>query len=74
MKLTFPSGIPESVDSLKLEIQKQCGVEGEFRLQYMDSDSDQFMNLTSAADIGDKSTVKGADDSSADTNIFSSSL
>ncbi|KAI3361645.1 hypothetical protein L3Q82_002010 [Scortum barcoo] len=94
VKLTFPSGIPDSVDSLKLEIQKQCGVEGEFRLQYMDNDFDQFMDLTSTADIQDKSTVKvimsreqptqsashclsapfhGTDDSSADTDILSSS-
>lgn len=58
MKLTFPSGIPDSVDTLRHEIQRQCGVEGEFRLQYMDSDFDQFMNLTSTADIQDKSTIK----------------
>lgn len=58
MKLTLPSGIPESVDNLKLEIQKQCRVEGEFRLQYMDNDFDEFMNLTSTADLQDKGTVK----------------
>ncbi len=56
VKLTLPSGILDSVDSLKLEIQKQCGVEGEFRLQYMDHDFDQFMNLTSTADIEVKGT------------------
>lgn len=53
-----PCGIPDSVDSLKFEIQKQCGIEGEFRLQYMDNDFDQFMNLTSMTDIQDKGTVK----------------
>lgn len=58
MKLTLLSGIPDSVDSLRLEIQKQCGIEGEFRLQYMDNDFDQFMNLTSTADLQDKGTVK----------------
>lgn len=93
-KLTLPSGIPDSVDNLKFEIKKQCGIEGEFRLQYMDIDFDQFMNLTSTADIQDKGTVKviipseqstqapsqtpyapfhGVDDSSADTDILSSS-
>ncbi|XP_059188275.1 uncharacterized protein LOC131971024 [Centropristis striata] len=94
VKLTLTSGIPDSVDSLKFEIQKQCGIEGEFRLQYMDNDFDQFMNLTSTTDIQDKGTVKvivpseqstqapshmpftpfqGMDDSSADTDILSSS-
>lgn len=58
MKLTLPSGIPDSVDTLKFEIQKQCEVEGEFRLQYMDSDFDQLMNLTTTADLKDKATVK----------------
>ena len=60
VKLTLPSGIPDSVDSLKIEIKKQCGTEGEFRLQYMDNDFDQFMNLTSTADIQDKGKVKMA--------------
>lgn len=92
VKLTLPSGIPDSVDSLKFEIQKQCGIEGEFRLQYMDNDFDQFMNLNSTTDVEDKGTVKviiprntqapshtpctpfqGMDDSSADTDILSSS-
>ncbi len=58
VKLTLPSGIPESVDSLKLEIQNQCGIEGDFRLQYMDVDFDNSMNLTSTADLKDKGTVK----------------
>ena len=58
MKLTLPSGIPDSVDCLKTEIQKLCGIEEEFRLQYMDNDFDQFMNLTSTADFQDKGTVK----------------
>lgn len=58
VKLTLPSGIPDSVDSLKFEIQKQCDIDEEFRLQYMDIDFDQFMNLTSTADIQDKGTVK----------------
>lgn len=58
LKLSLPSGIPDCVDSLQVEIQKQCGVEGEFRLQYMDPDFDQFMNLTSTADIEDKGTGK----------------
>ncbi|KAG7513607.1 hypothetical protein JOB18_012445 [Solea senegalensis] len=58
VKLTLPSGIPDSVDSLGFEIKKLCGIEGEFRLQYLVSDFDQFINLTSTADIQDKGTVK----------------
>lgn len=87
VKLTLPSGIPDSVDSLKFEIQKQCGTEGQFRLQYMDNDFDQFMNLTSTADIQGKGTIKvilpreqstqapsqRMDDSTVDTDILSSS-
>lgn len=58
VKLTLPSGIPESVDSLKTGIQKQCRIEWEIRPQHLDNDFDQFMNLTSAADIQDEGTVK----------------
>lgn len=54
----MPSGIPDSVGSLKFEIQKQCGIEGEFRPQYLDNNFDHFMNLTSTAVIQDKGTVK----------------
>ncbi len=58
VKLTLPSGIPESVDSLKLGIQNHCGMEGDFRLQCMDVDFDDVMKLTSTADLKDKGTVK----------------
>lgn len=44
VELTCPSGIPDSLDSLKLEIRKLCRAEVDFRLQYMD-DFDQFMRL-----------------------------
>lgn len=54
VKLTLSSGIPHSVDNLKCEIRDHCGIEGEFRLRYMDIDFDQFLNLTST----DKRTVK----------------
>lgn len=50
VKLTLPCGIPDSVDILKFEIQKQCGIEGVFRLPCMDNDFDQFMNLTSLSE------------------------
>ncbi|RVE72781.1 hypothetical protein OJAV_G00041450 [Oryzias javanicus] len=94
VKLTFPAGMPDSADILKSEIQRQCSIDGDFRLQYMDEDFEQFMNLTSMSNIRDKSTIKmiqqrkqptqsasespsapfcDASDSSADTDIHSSS-
>lgn len=43
-KLILPSGIPESVDDLKLEIKRQCAVTEDFRLQYMDVEFNKFLN------------------------------
>ncbi|XP_070845586.1 sterile alpha motif domain-containing protein 3 [Chaetodon trifascialis] len=57
-KLTLPLGIPGSVEELKTEIQRQCEVSGEFRLQYKDIDFDEFINLTSTSDIQNKATIK----------------
>lgn len=57
-KLTFPAGMSDSVDILKSEIQKQCGIDGDFRLQYMDEDCEQYIKMTSTLDIRDKSTIK----------------
>lgn len=58
LKLTLPFGIPKSVEEFKSEIRKQCGVTGDFRLQYLDTDFDDFLNLTSTVDLQDKGTVK----------------
>ncbi len=79
-KLTLPSGIPKSIEEFKSEIRKQCGVTGDFRLQYLDMDFDDFLNLTSTVDLQDKGTVKVVAQSayvdcslsSADTDIRSS--
>lgn len=57
-KLILPSGIPESVDELKLEIKRQCAVTEDFRLQYMDVEFNEFLNLTSTADLKHLSAVK----------------
>ncbi|MEQ2314672.1 hypothetical protein AMECASPLE_014601, partial [Ameca splendens] len=57
-KVTLPLGIPDSVEGLKKEIKRQCEVLGEFRLQYKDTDFDDFINLTSTADIQNKATIK----------------
>lgn len=58
-KLTTESGMPKSVEDLSNEIKRQFDMEGDIRLQYMDSDFDnEFVNLNQISDIQDKSTVK----------------
>lgn len=58
-KLTIESGMPKSVEDLSNEIKRQFDIEGDIRLQYMDSDFDnEFVNLNQISDIQDKSTVK----------------
>lgn len=57
-KVTLPFGIPNSVEELKNVIQRQCEVAGDFRLQYKDTDFDEFMNLTSTSDIQNNATLK----------------
>ncbi|XP_051260738.1 uncharacterized protein LOC127366072 [Dicentrarchus labrax] len=57
-KISLPSGIPDSVEELKSEIKRQCEVAGDFRLQYKDSDFDEFINLKSTSDIQNKATLK----------------
>ncbi len=45
-KLTIESGMPKSVEDLSNEIKRQFDIEGDIRLQYMDSDFDNnFVNL-----------------------------
>jgi len=81
VKLTLPSGIPKTIEELKIEIKKQCGVTGDFRLQYLDTDFEDYVNLTSTVDLKDKATIKVltqrsfdvCSPSSADTDIRSSS-
>lgn len=81
LKLTLPSGIPKTIEELKTEIKKQCGVTGDFRLQYLDTDFEDYVNLTCPVDPQDKATIKVltqrsfdvCSPSSADTDIRSSS-
>ncbi|CDQ99010.1 unnamed protein product, partial [Oncorhynchus mykiss] len=35
-RLTFPCGLPESVTDLLNDVKKQCGLHGNFSLQFMD--------------------------------------
>lgn len=58
-RLILPYGIPESVSELAQQIKRQCGVEGDFRLQFMDAEfGNEFTNLISISDVQDKSSIK----------------
>ncbi|XP_062240634.1 uncharacterized protein LOC133950599 [Platichthys flesus] len=58
-RLILPGGIPDSISDLADQIKQQCGVEGDFRLQYMDYEfGNEFTNLLSMSDVQDKSTIK----------------
>lgn len=58
-KLVLPSGLPDSLEELKIEIERKFGPMGEFRLQVRDVDFDnEFVNLNSTADLHDKATLK----------------
>uniref|UniRef100_A0A3P9HSY4 PB1 domain-containing protein n=1 Tax=Oryzias latipes TaxID=8090 RepID=A0A3P9HSY4_ORYLA len=58
-RLILPGGIPESLGELEQQIRRQCGVEEDFRLQFMDVDfGNEFTNLVSLTEIQDKSTIK----------------
>lgn len=46
-RLTLSHGLPASIDDLMIEVKKQCGLLGNFRLQFMDSlFGNEFLNLT----------------------------
>ncbi len=58
-KVTLPSGIPNTLQTLSAKIRTQLGLLWEIRLQYMDEDfNDEFVNLTSVGEIKNKGTVK----------------
>ena len=57
-KLHLVSGIPETVDKLHNLIKTCFQLHEDFRLQYIDSDFNEFMNLASVSEIQNKSTLK----------------
>ncbi len=81
-KVKLQNGVPCSLAELKNEIQTQCNLLGEIRLQIMDPDFNEFVNLTSTTDVQNKSTLKvmklcdslavSPSPSSCDTDILSS--
>ncbi|XP_065107472.1 sterile alpha motif domain-containing protein 3-like [Paramisgurnus dabryanus] len=57
-RLILPTGIPDSLNDLKREIQTQLGVHEHFRIQFKDPDFNDFVNLSSTSDIQDRATLK----------------
>ncbi|KAJ8334016.1 hypothetical protein SKAU_G00413350 [Synaphobranchus kaupii] len=58
-RLTISHGLPASIDDLMAEVTKQCGLHGNFRLQFKDSlFGDEFLNLTSMSEVEDKGTLR----------------
>ncbi|KAL6457318.1 hypothetical protein MHYP_G00342810 [Metynnis hypsauchen] len=57
-KLHMVSGIPKTVDEVHDLVKASFRLHQEFRLQYMDSDFNEFMNLTSASEIQNMGTLK----------------
>ena len=57
-KLHTVSGIPETVAELHNLVKTCFQLHEDFRMQYMDSDFKEFMNLTSTSEIQNKSTLK----------------
>lgn len=57
-KLTLMSGIPETTEELNLAIKQQLSITGDFSLQYLDPDFEDFFTLHSTAEIKHKATVK----------------
>ena len=58
-RLILQNGLPATVPELVEHIKRQCGVQSDFRLQFMDADfGNEFTNLTSVSEIEDKSTIK----------------
>ncbi|KAM9354214.1 uncharacterized protein KZ484_012402 [Pholidichthys leucotaenia] len=58
-RLTFQNGLPGSVNELVDEVQRQCGLDSDFRLQFMDAlFGNEFMNLTSVDEMQNRSTIR----------------
>lgn len=57
-KLPLDSGIPATVEELHTFMKTFFQLKEDFRLQYMDADFNEFMNLTSVSEIVQKSTLK----------------
>lgn len=58
-RLTLSYGLPASIDDLRVEVKKQCGLRSDFKLEFMDSlFGNEFLNLTSMSEVKDKGTLR----------------
>lgn len=58
-RMAFQNGFPGSVDELVSEVQRQCGLDFNSRLQFMDAlFGNDFMNLTSMDEVQDRGTIR----------------
>ncbi|XP_074551476.1 uncharacterized protein LOC141808698 isoform X1 [Halichoeres trimaculatus] len=73
-RLTFSNGLPGSVSELVGEVQRQCGLDSNFRLQFMDElFGNEFMNLTSMDEVQNRSTIRVIHMTEASTSQCSTS-
>ena len=72
-RLSLAHGLPESLGDLMTEVKKQCNLEGNIRLQFMDSlFGNEFMNLTSVSEVQDRGTLRVIDLSTPTMQLESS--
>lgn len=57
-KVTLHYGVPCSLEELIEEIKAQCDLMEEIRLQFMDPDFNEFINLTSTTDVQNNNILK----------------
>ncbi len=61
-RLSLAHGLPESLEDLMAEVKKQCNLQGNIRLQFMDSlFGNEFMNLASVSEVEDRGTLRVID-------------
>lgn len=61
-RLNLAHGVPESLEDLVAEVKKQCNLQGNIKLQFMDSlFGNEFMNLTSVSEVEDRGTLRVID-------------
>ena len=61
-RLTLSHGLPETVDDLTGEVKRPCGLQGNLKLQFMDSlFGNEFLNITSMSEVEDRGTLRVID-------------
>lgn len=61
-RLSLAHGLPESLEDLMAEVKQQCNLQGNTRLQFMDSFiGNEIMNLTSVSEVEDRGTLRVID-------------